>query len=64
MPAAVAAIVSIAAAAPPGAATPAPPGAGKLSNERTFTRWASAAVPARAYARPSAQARRVGACAC
>jgi hypothetical protein len=47
-------------AAPAGAATAVPPGAVKLSDERTFTRWASAAVPARAYARPSAQARRVG----
>ena len=32
----------------------------KLSNERTFTRWANAAVPARAYVRPSERARRVG----
>jgi hypothetical protein len=49
-----AAVVSIAAAAPAGAESV------KLSNERTFTRWASAAVPARAYARPSADAREVG----
>jgi L,D-transpeptidase-like protein len=60
VPAAVAAIVSIAVADPAGAAAPPRPGAVKLSNERTYTRWASAAVPARAYTRPSAQARPAG----
>jgi L,D-transpeptidase catalytic domain len=38
----------------------APDGHVRLSNETTFTRWANAAVRARAYARPSADARRVG----
>jgi L,D-transpeptidase catalytic domain len=52
-PAAVAAIVSIAAAAPASADT-------RLSNERTFTRWASAALQARAFDRPSPSARSVG----
>ena len=52
-PAAVAAIVSIAAAAPAAADT-------RLSNERTFTRWASAVVQARAFDRPSPEGRRVG----
>jgi lipoprotein-anchoring transpeptidase ErfK/SrfK len=55
---AVAAIVSIAAAAPASAETP-PPEA-RLSNETTFTRWASAATRAKAYAEPSAEARQVG----
>ena len=55
--AALAAIVSIAAAAPAGAREP---DVAKLSNETTFTRWASAAVPARAYARASVGAPRVG----
>lgn len=67
-PAALAAIVSIAAAAPAHAETPppgqpppdAPPGPVRLSNETTFTRWASAATRAKAYAQPSADARRVG----
>jgi hypothetical protein len=65
LPAAVAAIVSIAAAAPAHAAaaqgvTDAPSGTVRLSNERTFTRWASAATRGKAYARPSVAARRVG----
>jgi hypothetical protein len=58
-PAALAAIVSIAAAAPAGAADAAP-GTVRLSNETTFTRWASAATQTRVHARPSADARRVG----
>jgi hypothetical protein len=32
----------------------------RLSNEKTFTRWANAAMRAKAYARPSARSRRVG----
>jgi hypothetical protein len=52
-PAVVAAIVSIAATAPAHAQT-------RLSNETTFTRWANAATTAKAYARPSTHARRVG----
>ena len=54
MPVGLAAVVSIAAVAPASAQSV------KLSNERTLTRWANAAVPARAYVRPSAGARRVG----
>jgi L,D-transpeptidase-like protein len=54
VPVGLAAIVSIAAAAPAGAQSV------KLSDERTFTHWANAAVPARAYAAPAADARRVG----
>jgi L,D-transpeptidase catalytic domain len=52
LPAALAATVSVAAAAPARAE--------RLSNETTVTRWASAATSAAAYARPSATARRVG----
>jgi hypothetical protein len=37
-----------------------PSGTVRLSNERTFTRWASAATRAKAYSRPSADARQVG----
>ena len=67
-PLALAAIVSIAAAAPASAQTrPAvspPPGASReharLSNETTFARWANAVTPARAYARPATTARVVG----
>ena len=55
--AAVAAIVSVAAAAPAHAQSDGPV---RLSDERTFTRWASAAVRAKVYARPSPEARRVG----
>jgi lipoprotein-anchoring transpeptidase ErfK/SrfK len=64
-----AAIVSLAAGAPahalappPGRAAPpaASPGPVRLSNETTYTRWANAATPAKAYARPSAGARQVG----
>ena len=58
-PAALAAIASIAAA--PSAHAQAPPqGPVRLSNERTFTRWASAVTRAKAHAKPSAHARRVG----
>jgi hypothetical protein len=65
---ALAAIVSIAAAAPAPAATPpgelpssaAAPGHVRLSNETTYTRWASSVAHAKAYAQPSADARRVG----
>jgi L,D-transpeptidase-like protein len=62
--AAVAAIVSIAAAAAPAHAAAAGPdltsGSVRLSNETTFTRWAHAATPARAFAQPSPDARQVG----
>ena len=69
--AALAAIVSIAASASAHAdplvpEQPAPPppdaprGPVRLSNETTFTRWASALTRATTYARPSAAARRVG----
>ena len=54
MPVGLAAVVSIAAVAPAAAQSV------KLSNERTFTRWANAAVPAPAYLQPSTGARRVG----
>jgi len=54
VPVGLAAVVSIAAVAPAAAQSV------KLSNERTFTRWANAAVPARAYLQPSSGARRVG----
>jgi hypothetical protein len=54
-PVAVAAIVSIAAAAPASAAETT-----RLSNERTFTRWATPVTAAGAYARPSSDERRVG----
>jgi L,D-transpeptidase catalytic domain len=54
-----AAIVSVAAAAPAAAQTP-PPADTALSNETTFTRWASAATRASAYEEPSATARRIG----
>ncbi len=60
---ALAAIASIAAGAPAHAETPppdAPPGPKRLSNETTFTRWASAVTRAKAYTQPSADARRVG----
>jgi L,D-transpeptidase-like protein len=75
-PVALAAIVSIAASVPahaqtqaPGQPAPAPApapapdspsGPVRLSNETTFTRWASAVERGRAFARPSADARRVG----
>jgi lipoprotein-anchoring transpeptidase ErfK/SrfK len=62
-PAALAAIVSIAASAPASAETPSPVQVSnetKLSNETTFTRWAHAATRAKAFAKPSADARRVG----
>jgi hypothetical protein len=65
--AATAAIAWIAAAAPAHAQTPPvpPPQAPamttvRLSDEVTFTRWANAARPARAYSRPTADARPVG----
>jgi hypothetical protein len=48
---------------PPGHPSPplaAPSGRVRLSNETTFTRWASAATRAKAYAKPSAEARHVG----
>jgi len=54
VPVGLAAVVSIAAVAPAAAQSV------KLSNERTFTRWANAAVPAAAYLQPSTGARRVG----
>ena len=54
VPVGLAAVVSIAAVAPAAAQSV------KLSNERTFTRWANAAVPARAYVRPSPGALQVG----
>jgi L,D-transpeptidase catalytic domain len=64
-PAALVAIVSIAAAAPAGAAATSPAkGASavsvRLSDETTYTRWASAALRADVYARPSKRSRRVG----
>ena len=62
-PEALAAIVSIAAGAPAHAQTPPPAVSAplqRLSDETTFTRWASAATRAAVYARPSADARRVG----
>jgi lipoprotein-anchoring transpeptidase ErfK/SrfK len=63
-PAALVAIVSIAAGAPAQAQSPAPPPAAagpvRLSNETTFTRWANAATRARAFTRPAADAGRVG----
>jgi hypothetical protein len=55
--AALAVVVSIGASAPAHAEPPTPL---RLSNETTFTRWASAVTHAPAYARPSAEARRVG----
>jgi hypothetical protein len=51
-PAALGAIVLIASSVPARAE--------QLSNETTSTRWANAAVPARAFARPAADARQVG----
>jgi lipoprotein-anchoring transpeptidase ErfK/SrfK len=61
-PAALTAIVSIAVGAPARAATapPTQPPTVRLSNETTFTRWANAVTQAAAYARPAANARRVG----
>jgi hypothetical protein len=59
LPAALAATISVAAAAPASAQT-VPPDPARLSNETTVTRWASAVTPAGAYAQPSATARRVG----
>jgi L,D-transpeptidase catalytic domain len=66
-PLVLAAISVIAASAPARAdtPTPAPPArppqsSFRLSNETTFTRWANAAIPAWAFARPAAHARRVG----
>ena len=58
-PAALAAIVAIAAGSPARADTP-PPTAVRLSDEVTFTTSASAITRASAYARPSMSARRVG----
>jgi hypothetical protein len=58
-----AAIIAIAAAAPAHAqAPPLPPRLAtvRLSDELTFTRWANAVLPARAFARPSGDARQVG----
>jgi hypothetical protein len=69
VPVTLAAVVSIAASAPadaqaPSPSRPPPPdgptGPVRLSNETTFTRWASAVTRAKAFARPSANARRVG----
>ena len=68
VPAALAAIASIAAAAPAAAQEPppavpppaAPPPDERLSDETTFTRWAHAATRTKVFARPSADARRVG----
>jgi hypothetical protein len=51
-PGALAAIIAIAASAPARA--------DQLSNETTYTRWANAAVPARAFAQPTGHSRRVG----
>ena len=50
---------------PPPPEQPAPPpaaprGALRLSNETTFTRWASAVARAKVYARPSGDARQAG----
>jgi L,D-transpeptidase catalytic domain len=56
---ALAAVVAIAAAAP-AHAVPGPRESVRLSNETTFTRWASAHIRARVFARPSRDARRVG----
>jgi lipoprotein-anchoring transpeptidase ErfK/SrfK len=59
--AAIAATTSVAATAAPAVAQTTPAGTEtRLSNETTFTRWANAAVPAKAYAQPTATARRVG----
>jgi hypothetical protein len=55
---AAAAIASIAAAAPAPAQQSS--SAVRLSNERTFTRWAAAATTAPAYAQPSLDSRTVG----
>jgi len=70
VPAALVAIVSIAASASAHAETPPPgqpapardarPEPVRLSNETTFTRWASAVTRDEAYAGPSPHARRVG----
>ena len=57
--AALAVVVSLAASAPADADAHKPKPV-RLSNETTFTRWASAVTHAPAYARPSAGARRVG----
>jgi hypothetical protein len=56
--AAVAATISVAAAAP--ALAQGPSTSHRLSDETTFTRWAGAATPGKAHASPSAEARRVG----
>lgn len=62
--AALATIVSVVVSVPALADTPPAAGAPRLpvqlSNEITFTRWASAVTRAEAYAQPLAQARRVG----
>ena len=58
-PAALAAIIAIAAGSSARADTP-PPAAVRLSDEVTFTHWAGAIKRARAYARPSKDARPVG----
>jgi hypothetical protein len=60
-----AAIALVAAGAPTHAEATEPgqeaqPASARLSNETTFTRWANAALPARAYVRPSAHAPRAG----
>jgi lipoprotein-anchoring transpeptidase ErfK/SrfK len=58
--AALAAIFSIAASASAYAELPAPQQQAVLSNETTFTRWASAVGPANVRVQPSAASRRVG----
>ena len=53
--------MSVVATAAPAVAQTTPAGTEtRLSNETTFTRWANAAMPAKAYAQPTATARRVG----
>jgi hypothetical protein len=54
----VATLVVATSAAPALAHTP--PSSARLSNETTFTRWANAAIRARVYMEPTAQAPRVG----
>lgn len=58
-PAALAATIAVAAGAVP-AAVQAAQVRERLSNEKTFTRWANAVMRVNAYARPSARSRRVG----
>jgi lipoprotein-anchoring transpeptidase ErfK/SrfK len=57
---ALAAVVAIAAGAPPASAQTPPPAPVQLSDEDTFARWANAVTRARAYAEPSTESAPVG----